>query len=57
MNDIDDYDVFDGLRWLLLNKIDLDDQLASAPFGFPSIALPGRRSRSGSSSGASKRPG
>jgi hypothetical protein len=28
MNDIDDYDVFDGMRWLLLNKVDLDDQLA-----------------------------
>jgi len=28
MNDIDDYDVFDGMRWLLLNNVDLDDQLA-----------------------------
>jgi len=28
MNDIDDYDVFDGMRWLLLNKADLDNQLA-----------------------------
>jgi hypothetical protein len=28
MNDIDDYDVFDGMRWLLLNKVDLDNQLA-----------------------------
>jgi hypothetical protein len=28
MNDIDDYDVFDGMRWLPLNKVDLDDQLA-----------------------------
>jgi hypothetical protein len=28
MNDIDDYDVFDGMRWLLRNNVDLDDQLA-----------------------------
>jgi hypothetical protein len=28
MNDIDDYDVFDGMRWLLLNNVDLDDHLA-----------------------------
>jgi len=28
MNDIDDYDVFDGMRWLLLNNVNLDDQLA-----------------------------
>ena len=25
---IDDYDVFDGMRWVLLNDVDLDDQLA-----------------------------
>ena len=37
MNDIDDYDVFDGMRWLLLNNVDLDNQWAveravSSPF-------------------------
>ena len=58
MNDIDDYDVFDGMRWLLLNNVNLDDQLAveRARFGLPSIALPSRRSRTGSSRGVSKRP-
>jgi len=48
MNDIDDYDVFDGMRWLLLNDVDLDDQLAierAVSSHFYCAAKPGLKER------------